>query len=78
MQPALVHVVEPRELAYLHHAGGGRELADDELEQGGFAQAVAAGDADALAVLEQEIEAGKKRAPAEVNAEVADLHDAVA
>ncbi len=62
----------------LHRAFGGRELADDDLEQRGFAQAVPPGDADAPAVLEREIEPAKQRAPAEVHAEVAQLDDAIA
>ena len=78
LQPALVHVVELRELAGLHRAFGGRELADDDFEQRGFAEAVPPADADALAVLEREIEPAKQRAPAEVHAEIAQLDDAIA
>ena len=62
LQPALVHVIEFRELAGLHRAFRRRELADDDFQQRGFAQAVPPADADALAVFKREIEAAKQRA----------------
>ncbi len=78
MQSALVHIVEFRELAGLHRAFRGRELADDDLEQRGFAEPISPADADALAVLEREVESGKQSAPAEFHAEIAHLHGAIA
>src|SRR5262249_34409641 len=46
LQAALVDVVEFGERADFYRTLSGLQLADDDLEQGGFAQAVAAADAD--------------------------------
>src|SRR6185436_5664619 len=77
-QPALVHVIELRELADLHRALGGGQLSKDELDQRGLAHPVPPGDADTLAVLEHEIEFAKQGAPAKLHAEMAQLDDAIA
>ena len=66
LQPALVHVIEFRELAGFHRAFGGRQLADDDFQQRGFAEAVPSANADALAVLKREIETGKQFLPGDV------------
>ena len=78
LQPPLVHVIELRELAGFHRAFRGCELADDDFQQRGFAEAVPPAYADALAVLKREIETGKQFLPGDFHAEIADFHRAIA
>ena len=60
LQAVLIDVVELRELPDFDRAFGWFQLADDRPEQRRFAEAIAPGDADALAVLEGEIETAKQ------------------
>ena len=78
LETALVHIIEFGELADLDRARGRRQLANDDFEQRGFAEAVAAADADASPVFKREIEAGKQGLSAEIHPQAGDLNGAVA
>ena len=60
LQPRLVHIIEFGELAGFHRAFRGRKLANDNFQQGRFAQTVSSADADAPSVFESEVESVEK------------------
>ena len=78
LEAALIHIIKLRELAGFHRAFGRRKLADDRLEQRGFAETVPPANADALAVLERVTEPAEQFLSADFHAEIAQLHGAIA
>src|SRR5260221_8478363 len=78
LQPALVNIIESRQLAGFDRALRGLELTQDDLKERGFAQAIAPGDAQPLAGRELQVQAGKESAPTQFHPNVHKFDDTIA
>ena len=74
----MIHVVELCELADLHCAFRGRELADDGFQHRGLAETIPSTNADALTVLKSVVEPAEQFLSTQRHAEIAHLHRAIA
>ena len=76
-ETVLIDVIDLRARADFHLAVGRRQFADDVFQQGRFAEAVAADNAEALASPEVKIHVIKELPPAEFHADVGQRDDAI-
>src|SRR5690606_37147268 len=77
LKAGLIDVVEPGKLTDSDAALRGLHLAEDDLQQSGFPEAIAPGDPVALAAFEGEVDPGEKASAPKGHSHAGQLHHAV-